>query len=83
MNLKVRGIVENRKGRQIVRIIDQRGIVKEEITSTEFPEGGDTIYTKRTPGISTGGYFLYRELLEKLISRFGPTHRDKSTKSSF
>ena len=45
MNLKVRGIVENGKGRQIVRIVDQRAIEKEEITSTEFPEGGNTIYT--------------------------------------
>ena len=33
----------------------QRAIEKEEITSTEFPEGLITIYTKRTPpGIPTG-----------------------------
>ena len=32
----------------------QRAIEKEEISSTEFPEGGNTIYTNRTPGIPTG-----------------------------
>ena len=31
----------------------QRAIKKEEISSTEFPEGGNTIYTKRTPSWST------------------------------
>ena len=33
----------------------QRAIEKEEITSTEFPEGGNTIYTKRTPRHPNGG----------------------------
>ena len=28
----------------------QRAIEKEEITSTEFPKDGNTIYAKRTPG---------------------------------
>ena len=27
---------------------------KEEISSTEFPESGDTIYTERRPGIPSG-----------------------------
>ena len=34
-------------------------IEKEEITSTEFPEGGNTIYTNKTPGIPTGGRLWY------------------------
>ena len=33
----------------------QRATEKEEITSTEFPEGGNTIYTKRTPRHPNGG----------------------------
>ena len=33
----------------------QRAIEKEEITSTEFPEGGNTIYTKTTPRHPNGG----------------------------
>ena len=81
MNLEVRRIVEKRKGRQIVE--SQRVIEKEEITSAEFSEGGNTIYTKRTPGIPMGVYLLYRESSANSISSFGPTHRDKSTKSSF
>ena len=72
MNLKVRGIVENRKGRQIVRIIDQRAIVKEEITSTEFPEGGDTIYTKRTPRNLNGGLFSLQRVISKVNFQFWP-----------
>ena len=32
----------------------QRAIEKEEITNTEFPEGGNTTSTKDPPGISTG-----------------------------
>ena len=36
----------------------QRAREKEEITSTEFPEGGNTIYTNRTPGIPTGRFSL-------------------------
>ena len=41
MNLEVRRIAENRKGRQIVK--SQRVMQKEEITSAEFSEGGNTI----------------------------------------
>ena len=45
------------EGRRIVKKIgkgdkkagSQRAIEKEEITITEFPECGNTIYTKRTP----------------------------------
>ena len=33
----------------------QRAIEKEKISSTEFPEGGNTIYTKRTPRHPNGG----------------------------
>ena len=33
----------------------QRAIEKEEITSKEFPDGGNTIYTKRTPRHPNGG----------------------------
>ena len=51
------------EGRRIVKKIgkgdkkaeSQRAIEKEEITSTEFPEGGNTIYTKRTPRHPNGG----------------------------
>ena len=42
MNREVRRIVENWKGRQIGRVIESDK--KEEITSTEFPEGRNTIY---------------------------------------
>ena len=45
-------IVENRKERQKGRVIENGR--KRGITSTEFPEGGNTIYTNRTPGIPTG-----------------------------
>ena len=38
---------------------DWRAIENEEITSTEFPEGGNTIYTKRTPDIPTGDIFWF------------------------
>ena len=53
LNLDVGRIVENRKGRQIVE--SQRAIEKEEITSAEFSEGGNIIYTKRTPRHPNGG----------------------------
>ena len=51
--------IENRKGRQ--KAESQRGIGKEEITSTEFPEGGNTIYTKRTPRHPNGGADVYNK----------------------
>ena len=35
----------------------QRAIEKEEITSTEFPEGGNTVYTKRTPRHPNRGFW--------------------------
>ena len=53
MDSEVRRIVENGKGIQIGRVIESDR--KEEITSTEFPEGGNTIYTKRTPRHLNGG----------------------------
>ena len=76
MNLGVRRIIENRKERQIVE--SKRVIEKEEITSAEFLESRNTIYTKITPSIPMGVYLLYRESSVKLISSFGQTHRDKS-----
>ena len=72
MNLKVRGIVENRKGRQIVRIMDQRAIEKEEITSTEFPEGGNIIYTKRPAQHLNGGLFSLQRVICKVNFQFWP-----------
>ena len=53
MNREVRRIAENRKGRQIGG--PQRAIEKKEITSTEFPEGRNTISTERTPWHPNGG----------------------------
>ena len=37
---------------------DKESNRKEEIASTEFPEGGDTIYSERAPGIPTGVHLL-------------------------
>ena len=45
MDREVRRIVENRKGRQKCRVIESNK--KEEITCTEFLEGGNTIYTNK------------------------------------
>ena len=53
MKQDVRRIVENRKRRQIGRVIESDR--KKEITSTEFPEGGNTIYIERTPRHPNGG----------------------------
>ena len=47
MNQEVRRIVENRKGRQIGRVIESDR--KRGNYCTEFPESGNTIYTERTP----------------------------------
>ena len=52
MGFEGRRTVENRIEKQKGRVIESDK--KEEITSTEFPEGGNTIYTNRTPGIPTG-----------------------------
>ena len=41
----------------------QRAIEKEEISSTEFPEGVNTTYTKRTPR-HPNGFFLCSSLSE-------------------
>ena len=54
MNLEVRRIVENRKGRHTGIAIESDK--KEEITSTEFLEVGNTIYTKRTHQHLNRGY---------------------------
>ena len=43
---------DNRKGRHKGRVKESNRT--EEISSKEFPEGGNTIYTK-APGIPTGG----------------------------
>ena len=53
MGLKVRKTVQNRKGRLEGRAVE--GDKKEEITSTEFSEGGNTIYTKGIPRHPNGG----------------------------
>ena len=50
---EVRRIVEERKGGQIGRVIESDR--KEEIALKDFPEGGTTIYTKRTPRHPNGG----------------------------
>ena len=42
-------------GKEDKKAESQRAIEKEEIASTEFPEGGNTIYTKRTPWHPNGG----------------------------
>ena len=42
----------------------QRVTEKEEIASTEFPEGGDTTYTKGPPA-SQRGERAYEDILEK------------------
>ena len=70
MNLEVRRIVENRKGRQIVE--SQRVIEKEEITSAEFSEGGNTIYTKRTPRHPNGGLSSLKRFISKVNFQFCP-----------
>ena len=49
-----RETVNIRKGRRKGRVIDRRVIEKEEFTSTEFPDGGNTVSTKITPHIATG-----------------------------
>ena len=53
MGFEGRRIVENRKERQKGRVILKKSDKKEEITSTDFPEGGNTNCTNRTPGIPT------------------------------
>ena len=52
MGCKGRRTADNRKGRHKDRVIESDRT--EEISSTEFPKGGNTIYTK-APGIPTGG----------------------------
>ena len=51
-----RKTVDNSKagGEKIKKAESQRVIEKEVITSTEFPEGGNTTSTKAPPGIPTG-----------------------------
>ena len=52
MSYKGRGTADNSKRRQKGRITESDRT--EEISCTEFPEGGNTLYTK-APGIPTGG----------------------------
>ena len=52
MTMKSRKTVETGNGDKNAE--SQRAIEKEEITSTDFLEGRNTICTKRTPGIPTG-----------------------------
>ena len=70
MDWEGRRIVENRKGRQIVRITESDK--KEEIISTEFPEGEDTIYTKRTPRHPNGGLSSLQRVNSKFNFQFWP-----------
>ena len=51
-----RKIVDDSKarGKKIIKAESQRAIEKEEITSTEFPEGENTISTKGRPASNRG-----------------------------
>ena len=50
-----------------------RAIEKKEITSTEFPEGGNTIYTKRPPPrLLNGGLFSLQTVISKVNFQFWP-----------
>ena len=60
MDWEGRRIVEKQES-ETKKAESQRAIEKEEITSTEFPEGGNTIYTKRTPPASQRGVFEEEE----------------------
>ena len=42
-------------GEKKIKAESQRAMEKEEITSTQFPESGNTISIKGHPGIPTGG----------------------------
>ena len=54
MSHRGRKIVDDSKAGGAEKAESQRAIEKEEITSTEFPEGGNTTSTKGHLGIPTG-----------------------------
>ena len=59
--------IQQKIGKRDKKAESLRTMEKEKITSTELPEGGDTVYTKRTPGIPQGEDLQQRGLVTKIL----------------